>query len=279
MDELDMLRRPGERVVWRETPVWRWQWMLFVFLALVVAGIMGMIDMAGLKNSAWIFIFGVAVVLMTGGGSVEEPTLITEDRILRLGRRRGFRGGRRDPAYATPLAEVGGVSLRDTGFDMCVELHRADSGGVDVLPSNQPQALAAAIAEAAGLGKAPRVGRLEHVADLCSIFGLMMLWIARPWIQSMITGPLGLGPLHDFTAGLVIVFVVMFVWVLGTLLVAVAAVLFMPFYATAEEAGTWFRLKPSRRLIRWLGWKSRPYAWLARLVYGSALTVSDERST
>lgn len=252
IDELDMLRKRSEKVIWRAKPIWSWKFSLFVILLGVAAAtIKSLIYVDGLLY--FLDVVGILLIAaITGWGGTD--TMITENRILQLGRRRGFWGGRQDPPYSVSLSELSNVSLQENGIYLRVGFRIAGSDRVDVLQPYQPQAFAAAIADSAGLtGPAP-IGRLEHFAKICSVFGFALYWIIKPWIEGRLTGPLGL----DLGSGLL-------TWDF--------AVFPMPYYASAEEAANWFRLRPRTRLFRWLGWKSRPYVWLARLVYRRDLKV------
>ena len=62
------------------------------------------------------------------------------------------------------------------------------------------------------------------------------------------------------------------------LVLAVPAFLFLPFYATAEEVENWLRLTLHSRLLRRIGWKSRPYRWLAGLAFRRPMDISARGS-
>lgn len=275
IDELDMLRKPREAVVWRDRPVSRWKLRVITYSLLVAAvAIMFLIDSASPLYQNWnIFVPFAIIVLISNGGTSEAETLVTEDRILRQGGKRGFWGTRLEPSYSVSLSEVAEVSLADSGSQLLVEIRIAGSGRVDVLRANQPQVLAAVIAETTGIAKPVPVGRLEDVFDVCHTFADFPIWLSFLLIASAVADRIDQGLI-----GLVAIIAVagmgsIFFSLLWIMLFAVIAVLFMPRYASAEEAAQWFRLKPRRRLLRWSGWKSQPYIWLARLVYGRDLKV------
>lgn len=212
-------------------------------------------------------------------------TLITEDRILQLGRLRGFWKPQRDPPFSVSLTDIADISLIDNGLHLLIGIRTVGNETTKPLYPIDPQTLAAKIAETAGLTSPPPVGRLDHVAGACGAIGLMACLIAKPWIESALERHFGVALSNDLISIDAALFVLLsfpalfIIIALGTMLAAVAAVFFMPLYASVEEAANWFRLRPRRRLFRWLGWKSRPYLWLAGLVYGSDLRVSAEQSS
>ena len=281
VDELDLLRGPGEKALWRDRSATTWRWALFL-IALLLLGLVGnsLLNDVGWVSSAYIFVAGVAIIALVGGGGAEPNTLVTDARILRLGALRRFRS-RRDPPYVVVLAEIDRVSLRDEGLATVVEVRYADTGKVDVLRVNQPQALATAIANAAGIEAPSAIGRLDLVAKVCGLIGAVIACLSWPQIEAMSDGVLSLGPADGHAASLLVEFVsfvptflgVMVVFITAQVPFAAAAMLIMPLYASAEEAGHWFSLRPSRWLHRWTGWKSRPYRWLAGLAYGGGLKV------
>ena len=279
VDELDLLRRPGEKVIWRDKPVASWRWALFQFMLLLVANVANsLVNGVDWGISIAIIVGGLFIVGLVGGGPVEHHTLVTDVRILRLGAVRRLRS-RRDPPYSTALAEIDRVSLRDEGLNISVEVHHADTRKIDVLRANQPHALATAIANAAGLDAPPPFGRLDEIARVCNLIGLAFAFLSWHQIEAMLDGALGLGPAADpsalssliyFPSIVATVICLLFVSVVAQLPFAAVAMLVMPHYASAEEAETWFGLRPSRWLFRWTGWKSRPYRWLANLAFGRA---------
>ena len=230
----------------------------------------------GLEIFDWYFIFIFTLMLYFEGGSSEVETLITQDRILRKGMQRGFLGNRSDPPYLVSLNEVARISLADSGRELLVEIRMADSERVDVLRANQPQVLAAAIAEGAGIGGPPQVGRLEHMFQLCAVIVSVPVYVSLHWTVEVLL-ELYESDIHFHVALVPFVAAYAFLTLLATSLVGFVAVLFMPRFASAAEAANWFRLKPKKRRFRWTGWKSRPCLWLARLAYGSDLRVSPER--
>lgn len=277
-DELDLLRKPREKVVWRDRPVRSWKLTLIPILFFFVAiGIWYLIFETGLQGFDWYFVLLFTLMLYFDGGTSAAETLITEDRILRSGRRRGFWGNRADPPYSVSLNDVAEVSLADDGRNLQVEIRIAGSERVDVLNANQPQNLAARIAEGAGIARPPPVGRLEYFFRVCVAVASVPFLSSIIWTVELVPDA-GSSSMRYFLTLVPFVAAYIFAFLLGMLLVGFVAVLFMPRSASAAEAANWFRLKPKKRLFRWIGWKSRPYLWLAKLVYGSDLTVSTERS-
>ena len=272
-DELDFMRKPRETAVWRDQPVRNWRLTLLplVFYLVGVLALWLLFD-DGFEVFDWYLVLVLALILYFEGGSSEVETLITQDRILRKGRQRGFWGNRSDPPYSVPLNEVAEVSLADTGGELLVEIRMADSDRVDVLRANQPQVLAATIAEGAGIGGPPQVGRLEHFFRACALIVAVPVYVSIPWIVEALLDR-SESEIYFYVAMVPVLVAYAVLLLLATALVGFVAILFMPRFASAAEAANWFRLKPKKWRFRWTGWKSRPYLWLAGLAYGGDLKV------
>lgn len=273
IDELDLLRRPREVTVWRDQPVRSWKLTLWsVFFYLIAVAILWFFFKEDLQFVDWYLVILFIIILYCGGGSSEAETLVTQDRILRKGRQRGFWGNRSDPPYSVPLNEVAEVSLADSGPELLVEIQRTESQRVDVLRANQPQALAAAIAEGAGITAPPQVGRLEYLYRVCAVIVSVPVYVSIPWAVDALQDRF-VSEVHFYGAAVPALVVYVVLLLLATSLVGFVAVLFMPRIASAAEAANWLRLTPQKRRFRWTGWKSRPYHWLAGLTYGADLEV------
>lgn len=288
--DLESHVRTDETVLWRETPmpIYR-RIVLYVILVLWVAATMNPIFIHGDENfrlaaygAGVMFIgFGIVagIILALGNRSGWESgkTILTDRRVLHWDLRTRTRDENR--LVTIPLADVTGVGLSDSVETMTVRVDRPSPNPPRELASPRPQALAVALADAAGLRRPSLVGRLEHLPIVCLLLGGGPLGIALGlWTPiSFFNDPSDVSATVQILNGFGSAAFAIFIGIpLGIHLVAILAFMLMPRYAGAEEAGNWLGLRPRQMVFRRLGWKSRPYIWLAQRVYGGDLMTSTE---
>ena len=280
---LSLMLERGEGVVYREAPTWnpRLVWT-HVLEGLLMAAI---VALAYFGHSGVLVGMAVAVVFWATPGYIRgyffyvpsRASLITDRRVLSKTIRKG-----REIVTEIPLAEIAAVDVvepvelgpSDLPCSPFAVVRRRDGQETlfDDLPSAQD--FAAALARQAGLTRPPSLGRLEHLAFYCLLFGganlaclggLLLVQIMPFGTDMRFFAELSLALL-----GLTAVFLAG-MW-LGTHLAALLAVALMPLYASAEQAGNWLRMRQQGRLAGWALWKRPAYFKLATLVYGRPLT-------
>ena len=274
MDELEYMRKPSEAILWKSGAI---GWRLMLILpagAVFLDGLVNGFDWPILVVT-WI---KFTLALFAIAFATRSRSEVTEGRILHLGRGRDFRGDALAGVHVIPLAEISHVALRDNGLAASVEVHLKDCGRSEVLRSNRPSEFADAIADAAGCARAPGIGRLWRVAGYCLLLGAAIVW---PFRIMVVEGAIDLavavpGGLEVCIAAAVLS-LLLAVLVIAKVL-AVVAFLLLPLFATAEEVENWLRLTPNSRLLRWFGWKGRPYRWLAGLAFGRTMDDSARGS-
>ena len=279
---LDDMLVAGERVVYRELPGWnpRVFW-IFALVGPVLAGVLALgffrldptmlIVMAGLVVGGIIYgLFNAFFIL-----DRSRESLITDRRVLHKAMWEG-----RPTVTAIPLADIAAVDLEDAVFSLTVIVGRRDKQASHLPNLRRAEAFAVALAEQAELPPPPSVGRLEHLALYCSILGgvafgayfeVLLLRLAPPAIELPRFADT---PLLTFGAATALV---LGAW-LGTHLAALLAVVFLPLFASAEQAGNWLRMRPQGRLAKWLLWKNPLHFKLAGLVYGQRLIPTGKKA-
>lgn len=282
---LDQLLRPGERVVYRQAPGRNRRWLYAHALAgPVLAGVLALwyfrLDPIILSGMAAVVI-GVPALGLCLTLFLEDrwdEILLTNRRVLRRITRDG-----QETVTEIPLADVAAVELADTPFGLAAKIKRRDGRESEFRDLRQTQAFAAALAEQTGLARPASVGRLEHLALYCwFVGGLAVAGYLISLFQHYAAGSGNLAFYIELPLSFLgtIAVLLLGLW-LGTHLATLVAVTLMPFFASAEQAGNWLRIRPHRQSNKWTLWKHPAYLRLASLVYGQSITTAadgDERN-
>lgn len=279
--KLDDLLQPRERVLWRDPePQLRDAWPRILGTAGMGTALMGSL-MGRDSLEGWLMSFGIFFAVLMVGEFVlyrvgpwldgRGETVLTAGRLLHGDARTGGK------LVEVPLAEIAEVAVGQMNL-----LTLVTRDGAATVPTGlrQPQALAAALAAAAGLPPPPLAGRLaglwEDGKSLGTAACLVPGVVLRPdWILN-VYDDLQFGDLA-----------VLMVWALSLLFTAslvgrhVAAVVGLVVLrrrASAAEAHTWLDLATegqktesawSRPITHLMLWRSPFYAWLVRLLWGA----------
>ena len=277
---LDRMLEPGERVVCRQAPGRNRRWLYaHVFAGLVLAGVLALwyfrLDPIILSGMAAVVLgfpaLGLCLTLFLEDRW--DEILLTDRRVLR----RIIRDGQ-ETVTEIPLVGVAAVELADATFGLAIEVKRRNGRETEIRDLRQTQAFAAALAEQTGLTRPPSVGRLEHLAFYCWFVGGMT--VVGYFLLLFQHYALGSGDLAlyirlplSFLGAIAVLFFGL--W-LGAHLGTLVAVALMPFFASAEQAGNWLRIRPHRRSDKWTLWKHPAYLRLASLVYGRPMHLNAD---
>ena len=258
MDDFDVLRRSGETVLWRSSSVranLKWELVAYALLVFILA--LGVLSW-GLEPQDFVLeavcLLGFPIIWLINN---RPRTEVTEERVLHL-------RDRIKDAYSCPLTDIASVGLEEWSVRIC----RKD-GAIDTLLTRSPAELANAISDAMGVRRPQALGLLAYLGQGCYLVSLAILYPPlKGAIPGIVNSPMWIGTKAALLVAIVPALSAM------TMIIAVPAFLLMPVYATPEQAEAWFRLSPAKPL-KWIGWKSRPYRWLAALAYRGQLSLQD----
>lgn len=292
--DVDKLVAQGETILWRD---WRDKpdhladWLLISIPAYLIARlcIEGLAKWWGDDDTSMLFVVAIPTALFLAcmaigaiwslfRGQVDNPTIVTDRRILQASRDGEVTG--------IMLSDVTSVRLVDAFYGLQVGIGRKSDAKRTLLSTGHMEEFAGAIALAIGHSAPGRVGRLRYLYSLSRFLGFAIAYevtqllpvVAGRQIESALDGwPIGWIGL--FMLVFAAFFTLWFIWWIGTHLVAIAAFGLMPRYANAEQAATWLHMETQFLLIPTFGWRSRPYAWLGRWIYGHDLKIAGTGPT